>query len=162
MEIRPITGSKPAADVAADLRDLADLAEHDPFIATVIADIICDGSTFPAHAVGHEHEHQRREVMAEAVRRLKPVATGPVAKEYSQHGLFYAKVPLRAIILKLVDLRESVCERVVTSVETVTEEVVDPDYVAPTPPMVTRTREAETVEWKCVPLLAAESAEASA
>lgn len=162
MKIRPITGSKAAADVAADLRDLADLVEGDDFLANVVARM-CARDVWPYHSASHEHEDQRREVMAETVRRFKTIAAGPVVKDYEQHGggYFTATVPLRALAIELVDVRAAVCERVVTSVETVTEEIVDPDYVAPTPPMITRTREVETVEWRCAPLLAASPVELS-
>lgn len=163
MEIRPITGSKPAADVAADLRALADLVEGDDFLANVVARM-CNRDVWPYHVASHQHEEQRRDVMAETVRRLKTVATGPVLKDYEQYGggYFTATVPLRALTVVLVDVRDAVCERVVVGVESVTEEVPDPDFVAPTPPMVTRTREVETVEWRCSPLLAASAEEDAA
>ena len=41
-----------------------------------------------------------------------------------------------------------------TGVETVTEEVPDPDALAAVPTII-QTREVETVEWKCEPLMAA-------
>ncbi len=158
MDIRPITGSKPAADVAADLRALAGLAENDPFVAAMIARYF-DAAVWPNHVVGHEHKEQRKEVMAEAIRRLKPVATGTISKNYAEHGEGYLKVtvPLKALTIELTEIRAQVCERVVTGVETVTEEIPDPDYIAAAP-RVTQTREVETVEWRCVPLLAESAA----
>lgn len=53
--------------------------------------------------------------------------------------------------------RDEVCERVVTGVETVTEQVPDPELLAAVP-TVEVTREVETVEWVCRPLLATEQA----
>lgn len=154
MNIRPITGSKPADDVVADLRALADLAENDPFVAAMIARYF-DKAIWPNHVVGYEHDSQPKEVMAEAIRRLKPIAAEPVRKVYADHGEGYLKVfvPLKALTLELTEVRAQVCERVVTGVETVTEEIPDPEYLAAAP-KITRTREVETVEWKCVPLLA--------
>lgn len=163
MEIRPITGSKPAADVAADLRALAGIAENDPYVAAMIAKYF-DSAIWPSHVVGYEHDEQPKEVMAEAIRRLKPIAADPVRKVYADHGEGYLNVfvPLKALTLKLTEVRAQVCERVVTGVETVTEEVPDPEYIAAAP-TVTRTREVETVEWKCAPLLGEPvSAQASA
>jgi hypothetical protein len=157
MEIRPITGSPSAADVAADLRTLADLVETDSdgFMAAMIASLVCGfGSTiWPAHVVGNEHEDQRVEVFAEALRRLKPVATGPIKKDYTDTALTVT-IPIGALALKLRDLRESMCERVVTGVQTITEEIPDPEYIAAAP-KISRTREVEIVEWKCAPVLAA-------
>lgn len=160
MDIRPITGSKPAAEVAADLRALADVAEHDAFVAAMICRLF-DVAIWPNHAAGHEHDDQRKEVMGEAIRRLKPIASGPVRKAYVDHGEGYLNVfiPLTALTIELTDIRAQVCERVVTGVETVTEEIPDPDYIAAAP-TITQTREVETVEWKCAPLLA-EPAEAT-
>ncbi|MBF6298274.1 hypothetical protein IU459_12050 [Nocardia amamiensis] len=157
MEIRPITGSPAAADVAADLRALADLVENDGdgFVAAMIAQLISGWSStiWPAHVVGSDHEDQRAEVFAEALRRLKPIASGPMKKDYNDTALTVT-IPIGALSLKVRDMRESVCERVVTGVETVSEEIPDPDYIAAAP-KITQTREVEVVEWRCAPVLAA-------
>ncbi|MGW4718319.1 hypothetical protein [Nocardia sp. NPDC004260] len=159
MEIRPITGSPAAADVAADLRALADLVENDGdgFIAAMLGRLLTAdvGGAFviPAHCTGFEHETQPSEVMAEAIRRLKKVAVQPVEKEYTDE-LFRASICMRALGLRLIEQRTRMCERVVTGVETITEEIPDPDYIAAAP-KVTQTREVEIVEWKCAPVLAA-------
>lgn len=55
--------------------------------------------------------------------------------------------------LRVYAPRGEVCERIVTGVETVTEQVPDPDALALVP-TVEVTREVETVEWVCSPLLA--------
>uniref|UniRef100_UPI002453D605 hypothetical protein n=1 Tax=Nocardia abscessus TaxID=120957 RepID=UPI002453D605 len=158
MEIRPITGSPAAADVAADLRALADLVENDGdgFAAALVARLINSSDAWPAHTASHKDEYQRAEIMAETIRRFKPIATSPIRKQYRDGGDGYldVTVPLRALSLEFTDLRASVCERVVTKVETITEEIPDPDYIAAAPTR-TVTREVETVEWKCAPVLAA-------
>lgn len=162
MNITPITGSPAAADVAADLRALADLVENDGdgFIAAVLTRMITGSSAWPAHAASYENESQRAEIMAEAIRRFKTVTTSPIRKHYRDGGDGYidVTVSLRALSFELTDLRASVCERVVTKVETVTEEIPDPEYIAAAP-KITQTREVETVEWKCTPILAAGSGE---
>lgn len=155
MEIAPIPGSPAPAAVAADLRALADLVENDEFVAAMLAQAISRASIWPNHATHHEHEDQGAQVMAEAIRRFKPVASTPIRKGYRDggDGYFDAFVPLTALTIRLTDLREVVCERVVTGVETVTEVVPDPEYIAAAP-RVTVTREVESVEWQCGSLMA--------
>ena len=63
-----------------------------------------------------------------------------VSRKFGQH------------VLEVYTARDSVCERVVTKTETVTEMVPDPDYVA-TAPMVEVERTIEEVEWVCPPSL---------
>ncbi len=147
------TASKDPAAVAADLRALADLVEDSPHLATMIATLFSN-SLWPLHAVDYADPMRKdpRAVMAATVRSLQSIATGPIEKQY-RDNYFDAIVPLHAIKLNLTDMRERVCTRVVTGVETVTEEVPDPEYLAATP-TVTQTREVETVEWKCEPLMA--------
>lgn len=156
--ITPIAGSPDPALVAADLRDLADLIEHDGdgFLAAVLAQLFRRNAVWPAHSVDHtERAGQERAVMAEAIRRFKTIASGPVEKEYRDGGAGYfdATVPLTGLRIVLTDLREQVCTRVVTGLEIVTEEVPDPEYVAAAP-KVTVTREVESVEWQCGSLMA--------
>lgn len=160
MEITPIPGSPAPAAVAADLRALADLAENDGFVAAMLGRLISGNSLWPNHATDHRHEGQGAEVMAEAIRRFKPIATGPIQKCYNDLGDGYlnATVPLRALSIKLTDLRAAVCERVVTGVVVETEEMPDPDYIAAAPTK-TVTREVEQVEWRCEPILAPRASE---
>lgn len=158
MKIIPRSDSSSAADVAADLRALADLVENDGdgYVAAVLWQLINAATTWPAHAASRDTEYQRVEIMAEAIRRFKKVATQPIRKEYNDSGAGYfdAVVPMRGITIALTDLREEVCERVVTGVETVIDTVPDPEYIA-NAPTVDVTREVETFEWKCGPVLAA-------
>lgn len=59
---------------------------------------------------------------------------------------------LAGLAVQAVVERDQVCERVVTGVETVTEQVPDPDA-----PTIEVTREVEQVRWECRPLLAGAS-----
>lgn len=158
MKLTPITGSPAAADVAADLRALAELVENDGdgFIAALMADLFSRNSCWPWFPASADHNDQRDQLMAETIRRFKTITATPIRKEYRDGGEGYLDVfvPLRGLTLKLVELRSEVCERVVTSTETVTEEVPDPDYIAAAPTK-TVTREVEQVEWRCTPILAA-------
>lgn len=156
-EINPIAGSPTAALVAEDLRTLAYLVENDAdgFTAAMIAQLFKKSAVWPIHSVAHGNRNgQERAVMAEAIRRFKAIATAPIRKEYQEGGDGYldVTVPLRALQIGLTDLRDRVCDRVVTGSTTVTEEIPDPDYIAAAP-KVTVTREVESVEWKCQPLL---------
>lgn len=150
--IKPARYAPDPANVAADLRSLADAVEDNPFLAALIAHTF-GSSMFPLYAAAEEERNNLRELMAETIRQLQPLASGPVKKRYGDKW-FYATVPMRAIELQLAEEREQVCTRVVTGVETVTEEIPDPEYIAAAP-KITQTREVEVVEWKCEPLMKA-------
>ncbi|MGW4123668.1 hypothetical protein [Nocardia sp. NPDC004711] len=156
MDIQLKAGSPAASDVAADLRALADLAEGDGFIAAVLHGVF-ERSIFPEHSAAYSIEggmivREVPAILAETIRRIKPLATGPVAKTYSD-GFHESRIGLRALALRLTARRNDVCERIVTGVTQVTEEVPDPEYLAAAP-MVSVTREVEQVEWRCEPILA--------
>ncbi|MRH86045.1 hypothetical protein GFY24_00950 [Nocardia sp. SYP-A9097] len=162
MNIKPISGSPAPADVASDLRALANLIEHDTdgYLAAVLHGIF-KLPIWPAHAAGYEYDAEkgaiirdRPAIMAEAIRRFKTIAVGPVTKVYTDRGdgYFEAVIPLRGLPLTLTDERAEVCERVVIHVETVTEQVPDPEYLAAAPTVAVE-REVEHVEWKCTPIL---------
>lgn len=152
--IKPASGGKDPADIAADLRDIADVIEDDPHLADTVAQLFRD-AMWPRHALAPADPMRKdpRAVIAEAIRQFKPLASGPVEKDYSG-DYFNAVIPLRALRLRLIDMRDAVCTRVVTGTETVTEEIPDPDYIAAAP-TITQTREVETVEWQCSPIMAA-------
>jgi hypothetical protein len=152
MNIKPVTGSKNPADIAADLRDIADLIEDNPHLAAMIGQAF-ERTLWPMHAAAYEHKDDNRSVMAETIRQLMPIATGVIEKHYDS-DFFDATVPLRAMLLRLTDRREAVCTRVVTGVETIVEKVPDPDYIAAAP-KITKTRKVETVTWRCEPIMAA-------
>jgi len=161
-ELTPIKGSPHPTLVAEDLRALASLVENDGdgFLAALITQLFTRNAVWPAHSIAHGDRYgQGRAVMAETIRRLKTIATAPVGKDFKEGGEGYldVTVPLQALQIVLTDLRAQVCERVVTGTQTVTEEVPDPDYIAAAP-KVTVTREVESVEWNCVPILSHDAA----
>ncbi|WP_405490372.1 hypothetical protein [Nocardia sp. NBC_00511] len=95
--------------VARDLRALADLIENDSdgFTAAIVAQLFKD-CAWPAHSVHYQARDGRtREIMAEAIRRFKTIASGPVAKDYRDagDGYFDATIPLSALQIALTDLR---------------------------------------------------------
>ena len=149
--INPKPGTDSVA-VAADLRAIADLIEDKPHLAVMVATLFKE-SMWPVHAIAYldPMRDDPRAVIAETIRQLQPIATGPVEKRYDEKW-FEAAIPLTALKLTLTDSRDAVCTRVVTGVETVTEEVPDPEALAAVP-TITRTREVETVEWQCEPLM---------
>lgn len=149
--IKPNAYAPDPAAIAADLRAIADVVENNPYLAALIAQAF-GSSVFPLYAAAEEQRSNLRELMAETVRQLQPLATKPIEKRYGDKW-FYAAVPMRAIKLELAEERDQVCTRVVTGVETVTEEIPDPEYIAAAP-KITQTREVETVEWRCEPLMA--------
>ena len=63
---------------------------------------------------------------------------------------------IAGLSVQIVADRDTVCERVVTGVETVTKEVPDPEALAAVP-TVQVTETVETVEWVCKPLLAGDA-----
>lgn len=157
--IKPRSYAPDPAAVAADLRAIADAVQDNPFLANLITQAF-DRSLFPEFAAAAEHEDDSRGVMAETIHQLKPLAAAPIEKKYSDKW-FHAVVPLRTISLRLTDEREKVCTRVVTGVETITENVPDPAYIAAAPTII-QTREVEQVEWRCEPLMAARPVSAEA
>jgi hypothetical protein len=148
--IKPVPYAPDPAAVAADLRAIADAVEDNPMLATLIGQAF-QGDLFPMYVVASEDRGDPREVMAEIIRQLKPIASEPIGKQYGDKW-FHADVQMRAIRLRLTEERENVCTRVVTGTETVTEEVPDPEYIAKAP-VIKQTREVETVEWQCEPLM---------
>lgn len=83
------------------------------------------------------------------------------AKVTKHQGDKYAGVDVTfgAVSLHVYVDRAVICERIVTGTTEVTKEVPDPAALAAVP-KVTVTNTVETVEWRCVPLLADEVAAA--
>lgn len=152
--IKPYSYGPDPGAVATDLRAIADLIEDNPYLAALINQMFSAGA-FPMYAAAEEQRDNLRELMAETIRQLQPLASGPIKKKYGDKW-FYATVPMRAIELQLTEEREQVCTRVVTGTETVTEEIPDPEALAAVP-TITQTRKIETVEWRCEPLMASTS-----
>lgn len=146
--LKPTSYAPDPTAVAADLRAIADVIEGNPFLASLITQAF-DRSLFPEFAAAQEQRDDSRELMAETIRQLKPLASRSIEKKYGDRW-FHAVIPLRTISLTLTDEREAVCTRIVTGTETVTEEVPDPEALAAVP-TITQTR--ELVEWSCEPLM---------
>ena len=136
-------------DIAADLRDLAALAESNPFVAEMLR-FAYSGKTFWPRFASDDYSDGRA-AMADAIRVFKSIARGPIEKKYDSEW-FDAVINLRALSVKLTDERDKVCERVVVGTREITEEVPDPAVVAAAP-KVTTTRTEEVVEWRCAPIL---------
>ena len=129
-----------AQRAAIGLRQLADLLDANPDLP---------GCTWAFHDI-NIFADDREGVAAWARATMR--ATGKTEKW--QGGNWAGAVaefgPVRA---KVLVEREKICERVVTGVREVTEEVPDPEALAALP-KVTVTTPVEIVEWVCRPLLA--------
>ena len=74
-------------------------------------------------------------------------------KDDFEKNYYTLTAKLDVLNIQFLAPRATVCQRVVTATETVTEEVPDPAEVAKLP-TIKHERTVETVEWQCVPLLA--------
>ncbi|MGV9742815.1 hypothetical protein [Nocardia farcinica] len=103
MTIDPMQDAKPPADVAADLRALADLAEKDPFMSAVIERFFRD-STWPAHAASSRNLTEPTAAFDYACQRLAalPGAGKPTTDITS--GFTRTDIPLRAITVRLIEM----------------------------------------------------------
>lgn len=138
--------SKTAKDVAAEARVVADVLGGLP-----------DECPLPTHvsiytqnaapSIGWLLFGERRLDEAATAREIIRSIGGKWDK--SPGELFGFEQQRGIVQLEVVVNRESVCRRVVTGTETVTETVPDPDA-----PLVEVTKEVDTVEWQCEPLLA--------
>lgn len=131
---------------ANDIRALADFIEHNPDLFKQL-----DYTTHSFLLSVNRSEDPVSE-MAKFIRA--GMAQGAkITKDYSDK---YGSVKLTwgAVSLDIYAPRDQVCERVVTSTETVTKSVPDPDRLAEVP-LVEVEEVVETVEWVCKPLLAA-------
>lgn len=138
--------SKTAKDVAAEARAVADVLDSLPGEFPLPTHI----SIYPHNAapeIGWLLFNKRGLDEAATAREIIRAIGGKWDKN---PGELFGFTQQRGIVkLEVVVTRESVCRRVVTGTETVTEKVPDPDA-----PLVEVTREVETVEWECEPLLA--------
>lgn len=92
-----------------------------------------------------------RDTAAQIVRRMPGIWTKVPYGDEGKETLFGFIAEQRGVSLKVVVYRDAVCERIVTGTERVTETIPDPAVQVP---LVEVTREVETVEWRCSPLLA--------
>lgn len=130
--------------VVAGLRATADLVELVPELAKRVG--------FHALSAHFGPDEEPAPLFARFIRAALDLGF-TIDKDYNGD---YAMVVAKRSDFKvtLQTYREQVCEKVVTGVETVTEEVPDPEALAAVP-TITQTREVETFRWECKPLLAA-------
>lgn len=136
----------PRGEYIAGLRMLADLLEQHPELKTPHGDI----DVIPR---GPEQSREQLAAWARALPGKKDKHIG--------EKLANLEGRLRGVKVTVICYRDEVCERVVTGTREVTEEVPDPAALAAVP-TVTKTKVVEDVEWVCRPMLADETAGASA
>lgn len=134
-----------AAQQAAGLRKLADAIEANPELAPHLR-----------HAC-HSSAHIFNDVPATfaTFARAAKASGAKVTKDY--HGKFaHVRADWDGVSVDLQTDRDEVCERVVVDTREIVEEIPDPEAVAKLP-KVKQTRVEEIVEWKCRPILAADT-----
>lgn len=134
-----MTNRDSATEMAAGLRQLADMIEQNPDIAKF--------ATLTHLYAFHVTSGADQAALARAA--LKHGAK--VDKEVSDdlHNLLLSWDGVSAYVLAN---RKNVCELVVVGSREVTEEVPDPEALAAVP-TVTVTRTEDVTEWRCTPLL---------
>jgi hypothetical protein len=127
-------------EVAQGLRELADWIEKNP--ESVLPSELVSGGSLKIFQVSGKDE------MAAIAR-----AFGTCEKEVDSDFFRLVKMfgPIR---VEAIDYRENVCERIVTSSETIVEMVPDPEFEVP---KIEQSRVLETVEWRCPGSLLVES-----
>lgn len=134
-----------AAQQAAGLRALADAVEANPDLA----------SYFRYALSFSTHVFDDAAATFAAFARAAKAAGAKVTKDY--HGKFaHVRADWGAVSVDFQTDREEVCERVVVDTREIVEEVPDPEQVAKLP-KVKQTRVEEIAEWKCRPLLGADT-----
>lgn len=128
---------------AQGLRALADMIEANPEAAKH-ACYLTDISVF----------HVTDPDALEGIIRAGLRSGAKVTKDWTTKTVLQVKFTWGPVTASVLSPRDSVCERVVTSTETVTKSVPDPDRLAEVP-LVEVEEVVETVEWICKPLLAA-------
>jgi hypothetical protein len=134
------------AEYTAGLRALADLLDARPDLK-----LPSDGGNqyTPITVVVTNSLSQRADLAAWA--RAIPGEKTKTADESGEYLSLRGR--LRGLHVKVLALRDEVCERVVLATREVTEEVPDPEALAAIP-KVAITRTVEDVEWRCTSLLA--------
>lgn len=136
-----------ATDLAAGLRLLATMIEENPEIADSFE------STFRHGIAAHPRGTDAGASMAQIGRIAR--AYGATTTKDITESMHNLVCDFGRIKVKVLAMREEVCERVVVGTETVTKTVKDPEKLAEVPE-VEVTETVEVVEWQCKPLLAAE------
>ncbi len=131
----------------AGFRQLADVLERHPELPLPYEGAGVGSQSITFHFLGFDDGE--KEAMAAAVRalpcRLTKAASGVDGEYFNLAG------QLAGLHVRLVAFRQTVCERVVVGVETVTRSVPDPNVEVPTVEVV---EQVERVEWRCSPVLA--------
>jgi hypothetical protein len=141
-----------AAQQAAGLRQLADIIQANPHLAGDMRHTLRNSLlAMPLHNTEVTDERAR---LTEWV-RLTKTAGAAITKDASSDR-FEVTINFGAVAVRVIAHRDQVCERVVTGIREVTEEVPDPEALAAVP-TVTQTRVVEDVDWVCRPLLAADT-----
>ncbi len=138
-----------AAQQAAGLRQLADMIEQNPELATNF-DYTLNYSGISLHLRSNDRATEMANI-ARIARRYGAKTTKDIGDD-----MYNLVCDFGGVKAKVLAYRNEVCERVVTGTHEVTEEVPDPVAVAALP-KVKQTRVEEIVEWKCRPLLAADT-----
>lgn len=138
-----------AANLVAGLRDLADFIERNPDLAEGFRyDLTSSGIN--AHLNHLDDKVAGQAQFAKAAARYGAKVTKDVNDTFHNVTLTFAG----GVKVDVLAYRNEVCERVVTSTETVTKTVPDPEALAAVP-TVEVTEQVEHFEWVCKPVLAA-------
>ncbi len=134
-----------AAQQAAGLRQLADMIEANPELTHYLR-----------HALSiSAHVFEDVPTTFATFARAAKASGAKVIKDYN--GKYaHVRADWNGFTVDLQTDRDEVCERVVVDTREIVEEVPDPVAVAALP-LVKQTRVEEIVEWKCRPLLAADT-----
>jgi hypothetical protein len=135
-----------SAAMAANLRHVADMIEHNPdLFDDVFRHAFYMVNIFPSD----------KPTMAKVIRAA--LAHGAKVDKKVKGEWFTAELRFGLVGIEANARRDEVCERVVVGTETVTKRVPDPDLLAQVPE-VEVTETVDKVEWVCRPLLAEDGA----
>lgn len=139
------------AEYIAGLRQLADLLDANPDLPVPTHGDV----SWLIFSVGSGSETAEKLAAQKAQASVIVRAIPATWHKRDMDTLFQYKAKLRGLGIDVTVERAAVCERVVTSTETVTSHVPDPEAMAKVP-LVEKTETVETVEWICRPLLSTE------
>jgi len=148
------TDVDPRAAFTAGLRQLADWLELHPevqlpYIGSYVTG--CDLPSLPIYLGQAWGSEDVRTVLADVAR-----AMGNATKATSYGGDYQVWRAFGGLAVYAQADRDEVCDRIVVATHEVTEMVPDPQVVAAAP-LVAVVTTVEDVEWRCRPLLAAQS-----
>lgn len=129
-------------EIAAGLRQLADLIEATPEIRVAYKDF----------SVWSMWEHEEMAALARAA-----LHGGAKVEKVISDTMYNLAVKFGPITASALAMRHQMCERVAVGSREVTEMVPDPTVEVPDVPLVEQTRTEPIYEWQCTPLLAADA-----